>query len=189
MTIPRIPMIELKEAQAVAEQMDMPAQFADLNIFRTLFHNPALGKAVGDLLLVLLFKSSLDHRLRELVIMRIGWSTASEYEWTQHWSIALAQFGCSREDLLAVRNWQDADHFSASEKAILKTTDEVIESGTVSEATWQACAQALPQATTQVELVASIATWHLISQMTRSLDIKLEEGVDPWPPDGQMPQQ
>ncbi len=187
MSSQRIQMLDPDEAQEIALKMEMPAQFADLNIFRTLFHNPALGKAVGELLLTLLFRSSLDHRLRELVIMRIGWSTASEYEWTQHWSIALEQFGCSREDLLEVRGWRESSHFGPSERAVLMATDEIIESGTVTDAAWQACAEALPEEVTRVELVASVASWHLISQVTRSLDIPLEEGVTAWPPDGQGP--
>ena len=90
MKTPRIPMIELDEAKVLAEKVGLPQPFAELNIFRTLLHNPDLGKGIGELLLTLLFKSSLDPRLRELVIMRIGWSTASEYEWTQHWRIALS---------------------------------------------------------------------------------------------------
>ena len=183
----RIPMMELEEAQAVAETMEMPAPFGNLNIFRTLFHNPDLGKALGELLLVLLLKSSLDHRLRELVIMRIGWSTGSEYEWTQHWRIALDQFGCTEDDLLALRHWRESDHFNESERAILQATDEIVESGTLSDGSWAACEAALLEPVTRVELVASVATWHLISQITRSLDIRLEEGVAPWPPDGQEP--
>ncbi|MCH2186128.1 carboxymuconolactone decarboxylase family protein [Myxococcota bacterium] len=187
MSSQRIQMLDPTEAQKIAVDMEMPAAFADLNIFQTLFHNPALGKAIGELLLTLLFKSSLDHRLRELVIMRIGWSTASEYEWTQHWGIALEQFGCSREDLLEVRHWRESNHFGASERAVLMVTDEIIESGTVTDETWQACAEALPEEVTRVELVASVGCWHLISQVTRSLDIPLEDGVVAWPPDGQGP--
>jgi hypothetical protein len=36
----------------------------------------------------MLWHGKLDPRLRELVIMRIGWLTASDYEWTQHWRVA-----------------------------------------------------------------------------------------------------
>lgn len=188
MSAQRIQMIELKEARQIAEKLEMPTQFADLNIFRTLFHNPSLGKAIGELLLTLLFRSSLDPRLRELVIMRIGWSTASEYEWTQHWTIALAQFGCSEKDLLEVRRWRESDHFDDPERAVLNATDEIVQTGTLSESGWQACVKTQPQDVTRVELVASIATWHLISQLTRSLDIALEDGVAPWPPDGHGPE-
>ena len=34
---------------------------------------------------------------------------------------------------------------------------------------------------------AAIATWRWISQVARTLEIPLEEGVAAWPPDGQSP--
>lgn len=180
-------MLDTQEAKRAAAQVELPAQLAELNIFRTLLHNPALAKAVSDLLLTLLFRSSLDHRLRELVIMRLGWKTDAVYEWTQHWKIALEQFGCSEEDLLGVRDWQNAQHFGAPERAVLAATDEILETGTLSEGRWAECRAALGDELTRIELVTSIATWHWISQVTRSLGISLEAGVEAWPPDGRSP--
>ena len=44
---------------------------------------------LGDLLQTLLFTgNALDPRLRELLILRIGWRTGAVYEWTQHWRFA-----------------------------------------------------------------------------------------------------
>jgi len=183
----RIEMLDLEEAKKRADEEEVSSQLAGLNIFRTLLHNPPLAKATGDLLLTLLFQSSLDHRLRELVIMRIGWSTNAVYEWTQHWKIALEQFGCSEDDLLALRDWRNSDRFDAAERAILAATDEMVETGSLSDSTWEDCESALDSELTRLELVTSIATWNWISQVTRSLGITLEEGVEPWPPDGRTP--
>lgn len=183
----RIKMLDQTEANKIAEQLELPAQLAELNIFRTLLHNPALAKATSDLLLTLLFESSLDQRLRELVIMRIGWATDAVYEWTQHWKLAREQFGCTEEDLLALRDWRNADHFGPAEQAVLQATDEIIETGSLCDGTWDQCQSALGEELTRMELVTSIATWNWISQVTRSLGITLEEGVAPWPPDGRTP--
>ena len=38
-----------------------------------------------------------------------------------------------------------------------------------------------------IELVAAIGNWRMISSVLRSLEIPLEEGVVPWPPDGKVP--
>jgi hypothetical protein len=35
-----------------------------------------------------------------------------------------------------------------------------------------------------MERVASVASWRWISQLTRSLEIPLEEGAETWPPAG-----
>lgn len=77
-------MLSADAAAAAAEKVGVPAQLARLNIFRVLLLQPNAAKAVSDLLLELLSGRALDHRLRELVIMRVGWVSASDYEWTQH---------------------------------------------------------------------------------------------------------
>ena len=184
----RLPLLSSEAARQAAETVDLPAPFTDLNVFRMLLHAPRTAKAVSDLLLSLLFGGRLDGRLRELVIMRLGWATDCCYEWTQHWPIALERFGCSEEDLFAVRNWRDSDHLGESEKAVLAAVDETLETGTLCDATWRRCAEAVGGEVERLELVAAIATWRWISQVARSLEIPLEDGVAAWPPDGLRPQ-
>lgn len=181
--------IELLGAEAAhnaASEVGLPAAFAELNIFRALLHRPKTAKALGDLLLSLLFGGKLDDRLRELLIMRIGWVTGSEYEWTQHWRIALEQFGCSEEDLLGVRAWQSSAHFGDEERLLLGAVDQLLEAGDLDPAQRDQCLARLGQDAT-IELVAAVGTWRLVSKFTKALDIPLEEGVEAWPPTGEPP--
>ncbi len=182
----RLPRLSPEAARAAAEQVGLQEQMADLNIFRVLLHQPMLAKAISDVLLTLLFRGKLDARLRELVIMRIGWATGSVYEWTQHWRIAL-QLGVSEEDLLALRDWRASDRFDDADRAILAATDETLETGTISSETWKRCEEHLGSTEERLELVSAIGTWRFISAFLRSLEIPLEEGVTPWPPDGATP--
>jgi alkylhydroperoxidase family enzyme len=184
--VSRIDLLSLEDARKAAEQAGIPAGFSELNVFRAFLHRPAIAKAISDLLLAN-FASELDHRLRELVIMRLGWATGSSYEWTQHWSIALERFGCTERDLLELRDWRRSEHFGAVERAVLTATDETIEHGAVSPETFAECAARLGSTAVCVDLVSAIGTWRLISQLLRSLDIPLEEGVAAWPPDGLTP--
>jgi len=184
MTDSRVPMLGADEAAARAEELGLPAQLAELHIFRVLLRRPAAAKAMSDLLLALLFRGVLDNRLRELVIMRIGWSTGSDYEWTQHWSIAQETFGCTPEELLAVREWRTSGLFGAREQAVLAATDETLETGGIAAATFDRCRSALGDDDAVLELVLAIGAWRTISQVTRSLAIPLEDGVASWPPDG-----
>jgi alkylhydroperoxidase family enzyme len=183
----RVELLPLAEGMKVAAKAGVPAELADRNVFRLLLRRPALAKAVNDLLVSLLFGGVLDDRLRELVIMRIGWATGSNYEWTQHWTVAQAAFGCDADDLLAVRNWRSAERFGEAERAALAATDETLETGTLSEETWALCERHLGGAEECIELVAAIGAWRLISQLARSFEVPLEEGVDSWPPDGIAP--
>ena len=183
---PRIPRLSTEDALAAAEEAGLQARMAELNIFRVLLHQPRLAKAVSDVLLTLLFRGKLDARLRELVIMRIGWATGSVYEWTQHWRIA-TELGVDPADLLALCNWRASDRFGEAERAILEATDETLETGTISPETWKRCEAHLGTPEERLELVAAIGTWRFVSSLLRSLDIPLEEGIAPWPPDGAKP--
>ena len=182
----RVPRLSLGDAKAAAADAGILDVYADLTVFQVLLRHPPLAKALHDLLAVLLFKGRLDTRLRELIIMRIGWVTGSVYEWAQHWRVATG-LGISEDDLLGVRNWQQNERFGEAERAVLAATDETLAHGTISAATWQACARVLPSDEERLELVVAIGNWRMFSQLLRSLDVPLEDGVAPWPPDGVAP--
>jgi alkylhydroperoxidase family enzyme len=186
MTEPRVSRLSLEEAKAAAEEVKVPAAMAELNIFRVLLRRPVLAKAVNDQLLALLFRGKLDVRLRELVILRIGWVTDSVYEWTQHWNVAVG-LGLDAADLLAVRDWRDADRFGPAERAVLRATDETLQNGVISPATWAECEPHVGGPDELLELVVAIGNWRHISSILRSLEIPLEEGMEAWPPDGRRP--
>jgi alkylhydroperoxidase family enzyme len=183
----RVPRLSHDETAAAAEQVGLPIYLADLDIFRVLFRHPPLARAFNDLLAQLLLKNQLDGRLRELVIMRIGWQTGSVYEWTQHWRIARG-LGVAADDLLAVRDWRASDRFGPAERAVLAATDDVLADGMIGSGTWAACAAELRSAEERLELVAAIGGWLMTSTMLRSLEVPLEDGVEAWPPDGRAPE-
>jgi alkylhydroperoxidase family enzyme len=183
----RVPILSLEESLEAAEAAGVPAELADRNLFRALLSCPGLAKGINDVLYSLLFGASLSDRHRELVIMRIGWATGSDYEWTQHWHVAQNAFGCDPEDLLAVRNWRRSTRLDAADRAVLAATDETLETGRVGADTWAECEHRLGSSEACIELVAAIAAWRLISEITRSLDIPLESGTSSWPPDGTPP--
>lgn len=183
----KIETLPTEESVRRAEEIGVAPKIAELNVFRTLLRHPKLAKVVNDLLLMLLFDGNkMDARLRELMIMRIGWHTRCDYEWTQHWHIAL-QFGLTEDELLAVKDWRNADCFADADRAVLAATDETLEDGRISDATWTTCEQELGDPDIVMELNIAIGCWRLISQFARSAELELEEGVASWPPDGVSP--
>ena len=183
----RIPLLPIEEAQTRAKAVGISEQMANLSVFRVLLQHPNLAKRVHDLLMSLLFTDNkLNPRLRELLIMRIGWSTGAVYEWTQHWRVA-TQMDIPEAHILAVRDWENSDVLSEEDKAILKATDDVVRQGYISEASWDACCTYLKTEEERLELVLAIGNWGLFSQLLRSLNIPLEDGIESWPPDGKIP--
>lgn len=185
MNDPWVPLLAAGDASDAADRAGVPAGLSQLNVFRVLLHRERLAKGAADLLLSLLFGGELDARLRELVIMRIGWATGSEYEWTQHWRIAL-DLGVEAPDLLGVRDWPRHPGFGDLERAALVATDECLAGGAVGSATMTALRSKLTDGELTA-LVAAIGTWSMVSTLLRSLAVPLETGVEPWPPDGVQP--
>ena len=79
---PRVPMVSLERARELGEAMGMPARRTQSEAFRVITNNPGVARVAYGQLLQLLENNKLDTRLRELMIMRIGWVTGSAYEWT-----------------------------------------------------------------------------------------------------------
>lgn len=189
MTDPRVPLLPVGDAKAAADEAGVPNYMAELAIFQVLLNHPTLARALNDLLATMLWHGKLDTRLRELAIMRIGWLTASDYEWTQHWRVAL-RLGVSADDLVGVQNWQAHNGFGPVERAVLAAADDVVRDGAVSGDSWAACERELgPDPAVLIELVTAIGAWRMIASILHSLKVPLEDGVDSWPPDGQPPAQ
>ncbi|MBV8789546.1 MAG: carboxymuconolactone decarboxylase family protein [Mycobacterium sp.] len=187
MTTARVPKLPLDEARAAADEAAVPDYMAELSIFQVLLNHPTLARGINDLLATMLWHGTLDPRLRELVIMRIGWLTACDYEWTQHWRVA-SRLGVTPDDLLGVRDWQSHDQFGSTERAVLAATDDVVRDGAVSATSWAACEREFEgNSTVLIELVTAIGAWRMIASILHSLGVPLEEGVSSWPPDGRSP--
>lgn len=142
MTTSRVPLLPVDEAKAAADEAGVPDYMAELSIFQVLLNHPRLARTFNDLLATMLWHGTLDSRLRELVIMRIGWLTDCDYEWTQHWRVA-SGLGVSADDLLGVRDWQGYNGFGPAEQAVLAATDDVVREGAVSAQSWSACEREL----------------------------------------------
>lgn len=179
----RVEMLSAESALEAAGAIGLNEAVAKLNIFRTMLHRPKTAKAISDLLFSLLFEAALDSRLREFIIMRIGWVTGCDYEWTQHWPLAQTMFGCTSEELLALRDWRASDLFDQRDRVVLTATDELLETGDLCDESWKDCEDALGR-DASLDLVAAVGTWKMISTLARGLRIRLEEGIESWPPDG-----
>ena len=182
----RVAMVSLEQAKQLGEEIGLPGPMATRSAFRVLANNPPLLKSVFGQLTTLLLRNTFDTRLRELIIMRIGWVTGSEYEWTQHWRVA-ATAGIPADDVLAVRDWKNSDRLTAADKAVLAATDETLAGKTISDATWAEVTKYVTEPGQQVEFVVAMANWTMFSILLRNLKIPVEEGVAVWPPDGLRP--
>jgi alkylhydroperoxidase family enzyme len=182
---PRLPLLSAEEAHAAAEQIGIDPKYLTQPIWTMLLARPKLAKPVYDLLTDLLFRGNMPVRTRELLIMRIAWTTGSEFEWAQHWKVATSA-GVAPEAIVGVREWESSDLYSDAERAVLCATDDVVREAAISKASFAALSEHFDEAIL-LELTAAIATWFFISVIARSLCVPLDEGMSSWPPDGVGP--
>src|SRR5207244_4213819 len=88
------------------------------------------------------------------------------------------------EDILAVRDWRNAERLTQADKAILAATDECLAGKSISDAAWGELTKHVAEPGEQVEFVIAIGNWMMFSLLFRNLRIPLAEGVTIWPPDG-----
>src|SRR5258707_9361001 len=98
----RVPMVSAERARELGDAMGMPARRTQSEAFRVVANNPGVARVAFSQLMQLLENNKFDTRLRELMIMRVGWGTGSAYEWTNHWRGG-APPGLPPEEILAGR--------------------------------------------------------------------------------------
>src|ERR1700687_5455812 len=128
----RVPMISPERARELGEAMGMPTRRNQSEAFRVVTSTPGVARVPFSQLMQLLENNKFDTRLRELMIMRIGWVTGSAYEWTQHWRGA-APGGIPPQDNLAGGGRRDFRRLTPADKAILAATDECLAGKSISD--------------------------------------------------------
>jgi len=179
----RVPMVSPERARELGEALGMPARRTQSEAFRVVANNPGVARVAFGQLMQLLENNKLDTRLRELMIMRIGWVTGSAYEWTQHWRVATTAV-IQPEDILAVRDWRASGRLTPADRAILAATDECLAGRSISDDIWAEVAKHVPDPAHQVEFIIAMGNWMAFSLLFRTLRIPLAEGIAIWPPDG-----
>jgi alkylhydroperoxidase family enzyme len=89
--------------------------------------------------------STIEPRLRELLILRVAWRTGSGYEWNQHHRMG-GDEGLTAGQLKAVAQGAADPIWTAEERALLTAVDEMIDHFEVSDGTWDVLAEAFAPA-------------------------------------------
>jgi alkylhydroperoxidase family enzyme len=172
----RVPMVSLERARELGEAMGMPARRTQSEAFRALANNPGVARVAYSQLMQLLENNKFDTRLRELMIMRIGWVTGSAYEWTNHWRVATTA-GIAPEDILAVRDWRNSERLTPADKAILAATDVCLTGKSISDSVFAEVTKHVTQREQQVEFIFAIGIWCFFCLLCGFLCIAVGYGV------------
>jgi alkylhydroperoxidase family enzyme len=168
-----------EEARRLGKEAGIDDELVNVNAFRALINNPTAAAAVHRLLTTLMFRNQLPSRTRELVILRTGWRTRSEYEFCQHVRVS-RNLKLSEAEILGVRDPERCAAYSEVDRAVIRMADELHERAEVSPATWAVLEKAFTP-NQLVELLLASGFWRMIAGFLKTAKVPLDADVPGWP--------
>ncbi len=172
----RVPTVQEDQAPAEVEEIFSKIRGNGariINLYKTLAYNHRLLRDFIRLGNSLLAKAELSPKLRELAILRIARVSGSEYEWTQHYPVAM-QVGVSPEQAETISEWSSSKNFSDEERAVLQYTDEVAQNVQVKDETYRTLQKHLNDRKI-VELTASVGYWGMVARFLEALQVDIDD--------------
>jgi alkylhydroperoxidase family enzyme len=125
-----------KREPALRQARVTPIEGPGIAVGRTLARHERLNAARSPRANFINRVSALQPRHREMLILRTGWNTQSEYEWAQH----VGSVGRARDyglEPVRIAEGADAPGWDPFERAILHAADELYRDAMVSDSTWK----------------------------------------------------
>jgi len=174
---PRIQPLDSARADAAASMQGIPVKA--VNVIATMAHSPVVQKGLGRFANQVLFKSNTDHRLREIVILRMGWNCQAIYEFGQH-TLVGHSVGLSASEIYSCTRPVDQGAWTSEERALLQMTDDLFVDDCVSDQTWDDLrAQFEPELV--MEYVAAALCYRAVSAFLNTCGVEPDDGVPGWP--------
>ena len=144
-----------------------------INIYRMLLNSPPLAESWFNHSNAVRWKTTLDGRLREIVIIRMGHLTGSQYVLRQHVpSLAIAD-GLTLEECDALADWRATSLFSERERAALAYADTMTRDIEVPDAVFAEVGCHFDERRI-VELTVLIGTYNMNARVLQALRLDLE---------------
>jgi alkylhydroperoxidase family enzyme len=172
----RIPLIDEKdhpEFGELIEKFRAGRRGRLINIYRMLLNSPALAESWFNHSNAVRWKTALDGRLREIIIIRMGHLTKSQYVLRQHVpALALAD-GLSVAECDALADWPGTPVFSPRERAALAYADVMTRQVVVPDDIFAEVARHFDSRQI-VELTVLIGTYNMNARVLQALELDLE---------------
>jgi len=144
-----------------------------INVYKLLLHSPPLAESWFEHNNAVRWSTELDGRLREMVIIRIGFLNRVAYVVKQHVpKLALAE-GLTLAECEALEDWRESRLFSERDRAVLAYTDTMTDNIQVEDAVFQDVRRHFSERQT-VELTVLIGTYAMHTRVFEALRIDPE---------------
>ncbi len=172
----RISLIEEKDHPELAEligKVRAGRRGTLINVYKLLLHTPPLAACWLDLISAARYKTALDGRLREIVIVRVGYLNRTTYVVKQHVPQLTAPEGLTQEECDALADWHGSSFFNARERVALAYADAMTRDVAVPDAVFDALRPHFNERQL-VELTVLIGTYNMHTRVFMALQIDPE---------------
>jgi 4-carboxymuconolactone decarboxylase len=178
--IPRFPKEEwTDEAREVFAFWGEPNAWEEgskTNIISVMGTHPPLGKVYNAWGKHFLMGNTLNTRQLEIIILRVSWRVKSEYEWHNHVGYGM-NAGLTLDDIAAIRDFPQGGSWSEEEAALMRATDELIDSNKISDATWETLCTCF-NTQQMMDLTFTIGHYVMTGWALASFGVEIEGGAD-----------
>jgi 4-carboxymuconolactone decarboxylase len=142
----------------------------------TMLHHPALAGPWLAYNNVLLWSPTLEHRERELMVLRVAWRTRSTYEWVQHVKLG-ERYGITSDDVAAIAEGRALDSWTPLERDLVAAASQLVDRTRVDDATWARLTEQLDERQL-VEVVFAVGTYTCLAMAFNTFGLELDNDLD-----------
>jgi alkylhydroperoxidase family enzyme len=142
--------------------------------------HPALAKAFLTFNNHVATASTVSKRIRELLILRIGWLRRSEYEFVQHLILG-RRAGLTDAELERVQFGPDAPGWGEEDADLLRAVDELHAGACIKDETWARLSARFDTAQL-LDIIFAVGCYDLLAMVFNTARLAVEPGVEPLDP-------
>jgi len=177
---PRIEPVVLSQATPeIRTMLDPSGSGRDVaGVYRTFARHPKLYPPRQILSEYIRTKSTLSPRVREMLILRIGWRCRSAYEWAAH-APAGRRAGLTDDQIRMLARSGD-ESWSAADAAIVRAADELFADDTISDRTWQALDEQFDEKQL-LDVLITTGGYRMVSMVLNTFGVPAEPNSEAFP--------
>jgi 4-carboxymuconolactone decarboxylase len=146
-----------------------------LDVFQTCIRNLELCRSWMPFTdYILSDRQSITARDRELLILRTGFLSRSDYEWAQHVGLG-RRVGLTEDEITRIPAGPAAPGWSRFDVALLNAADELHRDQHISDATWTLLRERYDDRQ-MMDVIFTVGQYTLVSMFLNSAGVQLERG-------------
>jgi 4-carboxymuconolactone decarboxylase len=180
LTAPRVqPVVQAQASPEVRQMLDPSGSGRQIAaVYRTFARHPKLYVPRQVLSEYIRTKSTLSPRVREMLILRIGWRCQSAYEWAAH-APAGRRAGLT-DDQIRMLARSGYDGWSAADAAIVRAADELFDNDTISDATWMVLDEQFDEKQL-LDVLITTGGYRMVSMVLNTFGVPAEPNSETFP--------